>query len=225
MRRQKIGHTLLVMRRAPSLLLPAALLLTGCKDTQARQASVSAATRPPVSPDVRAAQTAVDQINQGRACTTFTRARLESTIDTVRPEYAKRQVLIKHGLVTVRHVKDDVGKLDWELYTDADLAEAEGKGVFIQDGKLTYYCFGRWLVTDAAPSDKFPADEGQRLLLATVVLQGAPAWVTTDPAAQVLAKPSTRDDPAYFSAINEFDKLVAPSLTAPNRVPILVPKD
>lgn len=230
MRRYKLRPKVLGMRCVFPLLLPAALLLTGCKDAQAGQASTSPVSRtpsPPVrtDPDVRAAQTAVNQINQGRACTTFTRSRLESTIDTVRPEYAKRQVLIKHGLVSVRHVKDKVGQLDWEVYTNADLDEADGKGVFIQDGRLTFYCFGRWVVTEAAPSDKFPADEGQRLLLTTLVLRDAPEWMTTDPAAKVLAGPSTPDDPAYFGAINQYDKFIAPSLTGPNRVPVLVPRE
>lgn len=231
MRRQRIWHKVLVMRRLLVLWLSATLLITGCKDPQANGASASPASQPTgevrvkTDPDIQAAQTAINQINQGRACTTFTRNRLESTIDAVRPEYPKRQLLVKHGLVKVKHVKDDVAKLSWEVYTEADLNEADGKGVFIPDGNQTLYCFGRWVVTAAEPSQKFPAPAGQRLLLATVTLEDAPEWVTTDPAAKVLAEASIRNDPAFLSTVNAYDKLVAPSLTTPNPVPVLVPQE
>lgn len=171
---------------------------------------------------VKQAQTIVNQYNQGRACTSFTKTSLEATFDSSSPEYAKRHLLMSHGLVKMQPHKS--GTLTWERYTNVPLKESAGKGVWIPDGQVTYYCFGWWKVTAAKPTDKAQPSAGKKLLLATLVLQGAPKWVTTDPKAVVLNESSFRGDPAFWPALNNYDKVIPMSMTKPNQVLIEVPK-
>lgn len=168
------------------------------------------------------AQTVLNQINQGRACTSFTKTSLETTIDSASAEYMKRRLLISFGVVKSQLHKS--GNLTWERYTNVPLDESKGKGVWIQDGQITYYCFGWWKVTDAKPTDKAAAPAGQRMLLATVVLQGADQWFAKTPAAIALMRPSFNGDNGALPALNQYDKVVPMSLSKPNLVLIPVNK-
>lgn len=222
------------MRRIlPFLTL--AFLVTACKSppqetsqtTQTTTATTTAPTpaaAPRLSGDAQRAQTVLNQTNQGRACTTLTKDKLETVIDKNNPEFAKRQVLIKHGVVEMTRASGGNGTLDWQVYKNAELNEADGKGVFIAEGPVTYYCFGRWQVKDAQKSEKFAVGEGQQLLIATVELVDAVPWVKEDPEAQALAAPSISNDPAYLAALDQYDKPMPPSYTAPNQVAVAVTK-
>ncbi|MHA0036778.1 hypothetical protein [Deinococcus sp. PESE-13] len=206
-----------------------ALLLTGCKNAEQQTGGSSSRTASPspakLSRDAQRAQTRINQINQGRACTTLTKKQLETVIDARNPEFAKRQVLIKHGVVKMQKASGGNGTLDWQIYENVPLKEADGKGVFIEDGSITYYCFGRWQVKDAAQSDKVAVPDGKQLLIAQVELVDAVPWIKEDPAAKALAEASISGDSAFMPTLNEFDKVVAPSFTQVNQVALVVPKE
>jgi hypothetical protein len=205
------------------LVLMATVCLASCKNTATTQkvetdASATGTVTPPRNnPLVAAAQVLLNQTNQGRACTSFQERRLETTIDSDGPEYLKRQVLIKHGVSTFKLIK--TGQLTWAEYAEPKLNEADGKGVFIRDGSVLFYCFGHWQVTAAEPTDTFAVAAGQRAVIGTVVLKGAPAWVMNDPAASALAQASFQGDPAILGQLNQYGKLEPVSYKRPNRVP------
>lgn len=223
MRRYKLWPIISVMRRTTPGLLLSVLALMACKPGAAQGTAAATSVATARSPLVTAAQTVLNQTNQGRACTTLTKRQLEHTIHSGGAEYAKRQVLIKHGLTTVTMIKD--GTLTWGRYAEPTLKEADGKGVFITDPQVgLYYCFGRWVVTAAEVTDKFPASAGTQVVIATIELRDAPAWVRTDSAASALMRPTISGDPATLGTLDEFDKLVPGSLIVPNRVPVEIPK-
>lgn len=191
--------------------------------TAARTSAPMAQAASP-NPRVRAAQTILNQTNQGRACTTLTRKSFPDAMKGL-PEYQKQAVLVRHGLATVRHTTESGVKMTY--YTlKRDIPESKGNGVFIPDGPLLYYCFGRWQATAVQYTDKFPVAESQRAAIVTVELRGAPAWIRTDPQARILAERTEglRNDPAFLGSLNEYDKIVPPSFTVPNLVPFALPK-
>ena len=174
---------------------------------------------------VTAAQAALNRINQGRACTTaeqrYYQTGLRATAQS--SSHQKNLFLTAHGLATKTQVK--LYGLPYDSFRfRRDIPASANKGVFILDGTTLLYCYGRWTVTAAKPTQGFQADPGSQAVETTVVLTGAPAWLLADPRAASLTAFDDRGPQVELPTLNEYDKRASASLTRPNRVWLQVSK-
>lgn len=166
--------------------------------------------------DVSRAQTSVDGRLGGRACTTLSKIRFTDAIEGRTDQFAKLGVLERQGALTVtRQVIQGV------KVTDARTASGGG-GTWEGQGPR-YYCFGKWRVTSAVPSNEVEAPNGMEILKVTYELADAPDWVTS-PEAAALARASVRGDLAYMAAQNSQGAMEPASYTASNTAFVAVPK-
>jgi len=171
---------------------------------------------------VSAAQTAINLKYQGRACT---QVELGSYAQGLSPTvtYVKGVYLTERKLAS-QHEQKAYGTVYTSFNYRTDIPESAGKGFYLRTPEGLVYCFGHWTVTAAKPTTGFQPAVGTQAVEATVVLTGAPTWVTTDRKAAVLAEFNGRDDRSELIALNTYDQGVAASLTKPNRVWLQIPK-
>lgn len=194
----------------------------------------SAASRDPL---VQRAQTALNQRNQGRACTTFNMSgKFQATEQNESvsyplenrdlPAYQQWAYLSARG-VAQRNENVVNGRTYEEFTPRRDLKESGGQGVYVPDGRYLSYCYGRWTVTAAERTDAFqPSSSDKEAVTATVTLTDAPDWATSE-AANILNQPNGTSERygTLLVAVNEYDKGVPARLDQPSRVWVEVPKE
>lgn len=208
-------------RRRPHLEVSRQSLaaLSGLLLLASGQARSVTATGPTVQtgPLVTAAQAVLNQTNQGRACTTAEQRYYLIGASAASSTYRKNMFLTAHGLASKRQVT--IGGLNYDSFRfKRDVPASANKGVYIPDGSTLLYCYGRWTVTAAKPTQGFQPPQGSRAVEATVVLTGAPAWLLADPRAVALTAFDDRGIAIELPTLNEYDKQQSASLTGPNRV-------
>jgi len=179
-------------------------------------------TAAPTDPLAAAAQIQLNQRNQGRACTILTRARFQAGLEDM-PEYRKSVLLESRGLATRSQVQKRSVKETVFTYK-TDIKETDGNGIFFTDPAGIIYCYGKWAVQSAQPTNIYQSAQGYQSNVAAVKLTDAPSWVVSDPAAAVLTVQNDPSDNTVLPVLGENDQRVAASLTGVNRVPISTPK-
>lgn len=225
------------MKHALPLTLAALLTgLTACKPKESSQAAADTmaqvaqeptsvqASVPLTRPEIQQTQAQLDQHTGGRACTTFIRTmfRLPESADNV--QLKKYRVLAAHGAVTLKDSKDAQGV----TYVTASIPENldPKQGTWVTQGQMRFFCFGRWVVTDAV-KDEGRTDKDQTAYRVTYELADAVEWVKMDAASDILAVPTPpyeNNDPTAMKSYDFEKNQVAPaSFALPNHLIVFVP--